>query len=173
MELVIFPDQILKSESKEVENIDDKIIKFTNDMVHSMYEEGGIGLAAVQVGSLLRILTMDITGSEEKCGMHDKIYHVINPKILSFSEETCEYDEGCLSFPEQRTMIIRPKMIELEYFDQKGKIHKCELDGIAARCIQHEMDHLNGITIADRVSAIKKQMIIEKAKSIKKKRNKK
>lgn len=144
--LVLDPDERLKKISKSIEIIDDNIKQLVNDMFETMYHNNGIGLAAVQVGELIRLLVMDVEqyedGSSQMC--------FINPKITYKSKELFNFSEGCLSFPKSYQEISRPAIIDVEYQDINGKKKKLnKIDGLLAVCIQHEMDHLDGITILD------------------------
>ena len=171
LELRIFPDPILKEKSKEVDIVDSKIQKLMDDMLEAMYNERGVGLAAVLTGHLKRILVMDVSYGIEKCGdggCHD--IHVtdknpifmVNPKIISTSKKQNSFSEGCLSFPEIRAEIKRPEIVEIEYLDYNGKKQILEADGLLSTCVQHEIDHLNGITFIDYLSKIKRDMLLKK-----------
>lgn len=176
--LVIAPDPRLAVCSAEVAEVDDKTRKFMDDMLETMYEEGGIGLAAVQVGVHKRILVMDLNdrAGRYKNGNEDDSeassdkgpFYVVNPQILNTSEEENIYDEGCLSFPEQRAMVTRPKQVKVKYLDYYGKEQIMECDGLLATCIQHEIDHLNGVVFIDHVSKLKADVIMRKVKKLKK-----
>ena len=173
--LVTYPNSLLKQVSKPVEKIDEELQKFMDDMVTTMHDEGGIGLAAVQVGILKRILVMDEgynhRYSKNSDGVHSdpKIENsnpifVINPKIIKASKELSSFEEGCLSFPDVRVEIKRPKEVTVEHLDYNGKKTISEFDGILATCVQHEIDHLNGITLIDHLSKLKRDMLIKKMK---------
>jgi len=181
--LVIAPDPILKKVSKPVEKIDAALRSFMNDMVSTMYSEKGIGLAAVQVGVLKRIVVIDIDYEIEDHhhhhghGDHDcGAVHVkntsprffINPEIIESSKEDSSYNEGCLSFPGARSEVVRPEIVKVKYLDENGKENIEEMDGLLATCIQHEIDHLNGITFVDHISRLKREMILNKMKKLKK-----
>lgn len=182
--LVIAPDPTLKKISKKVEKIDDGLIQTMNDMVETMYSERGIGLAGVQVGFLKRVIVMDVDyryedhdhehhHDHENCGgVHVKNtnpQYFINPEILTSDSEKSSYNEGCLSFPEMRAEVFRPKSIKLKFTDLEGKEHIKEFDGISATCLQHEIDHLNGVTFVDRISPLKREIILKKMKKFYKK----
>ncbi len=178
--LVIAPDPLLKQISKPVDNIDASLQQFMKDMVNTMYAEGGIGLAAVQVGVLKRILVMDVDYEPEDHNHHDHSHcggiHVkntnpryfVNPQIIKFSNDKSSFNEGCLSFPGARSEVIRPESVTVKYLDFNGKEQVEEMNGILATCIQHEMDHLNGITFVDHISKLKRDMILNKMKKIRK-----
>ncbi len=172
--LVIAPNPLLKAISKPVEKVDDALRQFMNDMVNTMYAEHGIGLAAVQVGVLKRVLVIDINYEIDDHHHHDHGacggIHVkntsprffVNPEIIEFSKEIASYNEGCLSFPDARSDVIRPEIVKVKYLDENGKECVEEMDGILATCIQHEIDHLNGITFVDHISKLKREMIMKK-----------
>lgn len=177
--LVIAPNPLLKQVSKPVEKVDDALRQFMRDMVNTMYAEGGIGLAAVQVGVLKRVLVIDI--DYESDGHHHHDHHdcggvhvkntnprfFVNPEIVEFSKECSPYNEGCLSFPNARSEVVRPKIVKVKYLDENGKEHVEEMGEILATCIQHEIDHLNGITFVDHISKLKREMILKKMKKFK------
>lgn len=167
LDLVKFPDPLLKKVSKEIDNIDDNLRKFMDNMLDTMYSEGGIGLAAVQVGALKRILVVHIQDDNryeknQKTNHKQELFFIINPKFTYQSKETSTFCEGCLSFPEITADVIRPKEIEIEYLDYYGKKQKLKADGLLATCIQHEIDHLNGITFVDHLTKLKKDMLLKK-----------
>ncbi len=179
--LVISPNPLLKKVSKPVEKVDDALRQFMRDMVSTMYAESGIGLAAVQVGVLKRVLVIDIDYETEDHQHHDHHdcggVHVkntnprffINPEIIKFSQESSSYNEGCLSFPGARSEVIRPENVKVKYLDFDGKEQLEEMSGILATCIQHEIDHLNGITFVDHISKLKRDVILNKMKKLHKK----
>ena len=156
--IVTEPDPILKQISKNVDQVGKEEQKLMDDMLETMYKADGIGLAAVQVGVLKRIIVMDISKDENK---KEPMYFV-NPIIKNKSIEKSVYSEGCLSVLNQFIEVERPSNCEIEYLDYNGekKILKC--NGLLATCIQHEMDHLNGVLMVDYLSKLKKTMIIKK-----------
>jgi len=173
--LTISPDPLLKEVSKEVEKITPEIQKLMDDMIQTMYEERGVGLAAVQIGHLKRILVMDVSYELGKCDeggcSEDHITNknpifVVNPKITWQSKEKSTFFEGCLSFPEIRAEIKRPKEVEVEYLDYHGKKQKMKASGLLSTCVQHEIDHLNGITFVDYLSKIKRDMLLKKMQKL-------
>ncbi|MDG1858781.1 MAG: peptide deformylase, partial [Emcibacteraceae bacterium] len=143
--IVTVPDPILKKVSEPVKKVDDKLRAFMDDMLETMYAAPGIGLAAVQVGQLKRILVIDIAGEEE----NPNPQYFINPEIIWTSEELNTYNEGCLSVPEQYADIDRPAECKVTFLDYDGENHEVLMDGMLATCIQHEMDHLEGILFID------------------------
>ena len=152
------PNAILREKSVKVDIVDRDIKKLMDDMLETMYEAPGIGLAAIQVGILKRLVVIDISkGEEEK-----KPMFLINPKITHKSKKTSIYEEGCLSLPGQFAEIERPAECILKYIDYNGKEKELKADGLLATCVQHEVDHLNGILFIDYLSKLKKDMIIKK-----------
>jgi peptide deformylase len=178
--LIIAPNPLLKQISKPVDKIDDALRQFMNDMVNTMYSEHGVGLAGVQVGVLKRVLVIDTDYEIDDHDHHHHDHHgcggvhvsntnprfFINPEIIETSKENSSYNEGCLSFPEARSQVIRPQIVKVKYQDESGKEHLEEMDGLLATCIQHEIDHLNGITFVDHISKIKREMILNKMKKL-------
>ena len=152
------PDPILRKKCEPLEKVDTETKKLMDDMLETMYAAPGIGLAAIQVGILKRLVVIDISkGEEEK-----KPMFFINPKIIHQSKKTSIYEEGCLSLPGQFAEIERPAECTLKYIDYNGKEKELKADGLLATCIQHEVDHLNGILFIDYLSKLKKDMIIKK-----------
>jgi len=175
--LVIAPDPRLAVCSEPVEEVTDEIRKFMDDMVETMHACDGIGLAAVQVGVHKRILVMDLSESSkryeeagEKIGNVDlsKPIFMVNPEVVDESEEENIYEEGCLSFPDQRALVTRPKIVKIKYLDYNGKEQIIECDELLSTCVQHEIDHLNGVVFIDHVSKMKRDMIMRKVKKVKK-----
>ncbi len=181
--IVTFPNPLLKEVSNPVDKVDDNLRKFMEDMLQTMYNEKGVGLAAVQVGVLKRILVMDVEYhiEEEECGgdhghgHHHHHHHeisnqspifLVNPEIITCSKEKSVYYEGCLSFPEVRADVTRPEKVKVKYLDYHGVEQIMEAEGLLATCVQHEIDHLNGITFVDHLSKLKKEMIVKKLKKI-------
>lgn len=163
--LIIAPDPRLKICSQAVAEVNDGIRKFIDDMFETMYASGGIGLAAVQVGVHKRILVMDIEQRED--GKKSKPLVLINPEIIGSSPEINTYEEGCLSFPGQYAEVKRPLKVKIRFLDYHGKQQEMDADGLLATCVQHEIDHLNGITFVDHISPVKRDMIIRKIKKAK------
>lgn len=164
--LVTAPDPRLSICSEEVTQVDDKMRQFMDDMLETMRHHDGIGLAAVQVGVHKRILVMEM----EQEGILQQFF-VVNPTIIATSEEENIYEEGCLSFPDQKAMVSRPRSITVHYLNYQGEEQVMECSGLLATCIQHEMDHLNGVVFIDHVSKMKRDMILRKVKKIKKKQS--
>jgi len=166
--IVIEPDPILRKKSETLEKVDDELRKLLNDMLETMYAAPGIGLAAVQVGVLKRIIVIDISKDKEK----KNPLFLINPEILSRSKQTSIYEEGCLSLPGHFAEIERPAECQIKFIDYNGKKKELSADGLLATCIQHEVDHLNGILFIDYLSKLKKDMIVKKLIKHKKELNK-
>ena len=166
--IVIEPDPILRKESKTVEKVDDELRRLLDDMLETMYAAPGIGLAAVQVGILKRLIVIDISKDKEK---KDPLF-LINPKIISKSVQTSTYEEGCLSLPGHFAEIERPAECEINFIDYNGKKKEIKANGLLSTCIQHEVDHLDGVLFIDYLSKLKKDMIIKKLVKHKKELNK-
>jgi peptide deformylase len=158
------PDPRLQAVSTDVEKVDSEIRKLVDDMAESMYAADGIGLAAVQIGVPKRVIVIDLDQKEGK--KNPRAF--INPKILWASEEMAVFEEGCLSVPEIWDDVERPARIKAEYLDGDGKKQVLEADGMLATCLQHEMDHLNGVLFIDHLSRLKRSMAIKKLTKAKK-----
>lgn len=161
--IVEIPDPRLRLVSKPVDEVDDGVRQFVADMFDTMYAANGIGLAAIQVGVDQRILVIDLQADEDEEGKPiraPKAY--INPEILSASDELSIYNEGCLSIPDQYAEVRRPARCRVRWLDETGASHEEELDGLLATCMQHEIDHLNGVLFIDHVSRLKRDMLLKK-----------
>ena len=156
--LVILPDSQLRLVSAEVTTFDGKLEKLVEDMFETMYDAPGIGLAAIQIGVPQRVVTMDISGKDEE--PEPRVF--INPKIVWESEELSSYEEGCLSIPEYYEEVERPDRVRVTYQTQKGDTQEIEADGLLATCLQHEIDHLNGVLFIDYLSKLKRDRVIKK-----------
>ena len=157
------PDPVLRQISKPVEVFDDELKTLVADMFETMYDAPGIGLAAVQVGVPIRLLVIDLQEPEEEGGepvRDPKTF--INPEILTTSEQDVPYTEGCLSVPEQYAEVMRPDKIRARWRDVDGNSFEEEIDGLLAVCLQHEMDHLNGVLFIDHLSRLKRDMVLKK-----------
>ncbi len=152
------PDPRLKAVSTDVGAVDDEIRRLIDDMADSMYAADGIGLAAVQIGVPKRVIVMDL---DQKSGKKNPRAFV-DPKITWASEETATFEEGCLSVPEIWESVDRPARIKCEYLDRDGKVQLLEADGLLATCLQHEMDHLEGVLFIDHISKLKRSMALRK-----------
>jgi peptide deformylase len=160
------PDPRLQAVSTDVEKVDAEIRKLVEDMTDSMYAADGIGLAAVQIGVPKRVIVIDLD-QREKDGVKNPVAY-INPKITWASDEMAVFEEGCLSVPEIWDDVERPARIKAEYLDLDGKRIELEADGMLATCLQHEMDHLNGVLFIDHLSRLKRSMAIKKLTKAKK-----
>jgi peptide deformylase len=157
------PNKLLRQISRSVDKVGDAERILMDDMLDTMYDAPGIGLAAIQIGVPKRIIVMDIGRDENK----KEPRYFVNPVIKKKNEELAKYEEGCLSVPDQFAEIERPNSCEVEYLDYDGKKQLLKADGLLATCIQHEMDHLEGILFIDYLSKLKKSMIIKKLSKIK------
>jgi len=173
-EIVEVPDQRLRQISSPVEEVTDEIRDLVSDMFETMYAAPGIGLAAIQVGVAKRILVIDLQEPEEEGGEPVKDPHVfINPEILQHSDQEVPYTEGCLSVPDQFAEVDRPDHIRARWLDLDGKQNEEDIDGLLAVCLQHEMDHLNGVLFIDHLSRLKRDMILKKLAKLRKEQEKK
>ena len=161
--ILIEPNKVLRQVSKSVDKVGDEERALMDDMLDTMYNAPGIGLAAIQIGVPKRIIVMDIG----RDGNKKEPRYFVNPVIKNKNEEKVKYEEGCLSVPDQFAEIERPNTCEVEYLDYDGKKQILKADGLLATCIQHEMDHLEGILFIDYLSKLKKSMIIKKLSKIK------
>lgn len=159
------PDPLLRTISTPVDAIDADLQTLIDDMFETMYDAPGIGLAAVQVGVPKRLLVIDLQEPESDAEDAPAVRNprvFINPQILGGSEEQSVYSEGCLSVPEQYAEVERPATVRVSWMDRDGRIHEEELDGLLATCLQHEMDHLEGILFIDHLSRVKRDMLLKK-----------
>ena len=157
------PDPFLRQISYEVEKVDDEIRKLMDDMLETMYEAPGIGLAAIQVGAPKRVIVIDLSKEEEK-----RPLYFVNPKVIVKSKNNSTYEEGCLSVPGQFAEVDRPNECHVSYLDYNGQKKELKAEGLLATCIQHEMDHLKGILFIDYLSKLKKNFIVKKLSKQKK-----
>ena len=160
------PNKLLRQISRSVDKVGDAERILMDDMLDTMYDAPGIGLAAIQIGVPKRIIVMDLGRDED----NKEPRYFVNPVIKNKNEKKAKYEEGCLSVPDQFAEIERPNSCEVEYLDYNGKKQVLKADGLLATCIQHEMDHLEGILFIDYLSKLKKSMIIKKLSKIKVKR---
>ena len=158
------PDPFLRQKSKVVENVNDEIRSLMDDMLQTMYNAPGIGLAAIQIGVPKRVIVIDLSRDNEE---KNPLFFV-NPEIISKSENDASYEEGCLSVPNQFAEISRPDICKVKYLDYNGEKKILKAEGLLATCIQHEIDHLEGILFIDYLSKLKKGMIIKKLSKQKK-----
>ena len=157
------PDPFLRQKSQDVDIVDNQIRKIMDDMLDTMYAAPGIGLAAIQIGIPKRIIVIDLSKEEEK-----KPLYFVNPKIISKSNNNSTYEEGCLSVPGQFAEIDRPDRCHINYLDYNGEQQELNTEGLLATCIQHEMDHLEGIFFIDYLSKLKQNYIVKKLSKKKK-----
>ena len=151
------PDPFLRQISHDIEKVDNETRKLMDDMLETMYAAPGIGLAAIQIGLAKRVIVIDLSKEEEK-----KPLYFVNPKVIIKSKNNCTYEEGCLSVPGQFAEVDRPDECDVSYLDYYGQKKKLKAKGLLATCIQHEMDHLEGILFIDYLSKLKKTMILKK-----------
>lgn len=171
--IVEVPDPLLRQISTPVEKVDDEVRALIADMFETMYDAPGIGLAAIQVGVPKRILVIDLQEPKEEGGDPVKDPRVfINPEIVQSSDQEVPYAEGCLSVPDQYAEVDRPDGIRARWLDEQGKAHEEEIEGLLATCLQHEMDHLEGVLFIDHLSRLKREMILKKLAKQRKEREK-
>ena len=156
--LIFLPDPILKAPSKKLERVDAALRKLAKDMLETMYDAPGIGLAAVQIGAPVRMLVIDLAKGEEPKA--PQFY--INPEVVWSSDERSIYEEGCLSIPDYYADVERPASVKVRHLDIDGKEHEITADGLLATCLQHEIDHLNGVLFIDHISKLKRQIVVRK-----------
>jgi len=162
--IIVAPDPRLKISAKPVSEVDDDVRKLMDDMLESMHSANGIGLAAPQVGDDRRVIVVDVSGKDQD---PDPI-RMANPELDWVSDDDSVHEEGCLSLPEHFAEVTRPEAIRVRYLDYDGKLQELETDGVLATCIQHEMDHLDGILFVDHISSLKRNMILRKLVKAKK-----
>ncbi|UGV28285.1 peptide deformylase [Rhodopseudomonas boonkerdii] len=159
-EIIILPDKQLRLISKPVEKVTSEVRKLADDMFETMYDAPGIGLAAIQIAVPLRLITMDLAKKEDEGGPKPRVF--INPEIISASEQLSVYEEGCLSIPEYYEEVERPETVRIRYLDLDGKTVEEDASGLFATCIQHEIDHLNGVLFVDYLSKLKRDRVMKK-----------
>ena len=171
LRILEIPDPVLRQLSTPVEAVDDEVRALIADMFETMYDAPGIGLAAVQVGELKRLLVMDLQEPAEEGGEPLRDPRVfINPEILTRSDDQVPYTEGCLSVPDQYGEVLRPATIRARWLDESGATHEEELTGLIAVCLQHEIDHLNGVLFIDHLSRLKREILLKKLAKMRKER---
>lgn len=163
-EILTFPDPLLKKKCAPVKEITNETRKLLDEMAETMYAAPGIGLAAPQIGEMVRAIVVDI-GDDEELAREKKLYRLINPKIVAKSGKT-EYEEGCLSIPTIREWVKRSELVTVEALDEQGRPVRIEADGLLAICLQHEIDHLDGILFVDRLSTSKRELVKPKLKEL-------
>lgn len=176
LEILEIPDPRLRDVAKPIDTVDDSVRQLAADMLETMYDARGIGLAATQLGIDKRILVIDlqerVSEDEDDEGESEVVrdpHVVINPELLWVSDETAIYNEGCLSIPEQYAEVERPARCRVRWLDETGASHEEELDGLMATCMQHEIDHLNGVLFIDHISRLKRNMVVKKLEKMRKK----
>jgi peptide deformylase len=157
-DILIIPDKRLRQVSEPIKKIDAGIRKLVEDMFETMYDAPGIGLAAIQVGTPKRVVTMDLAKKDDP--KQPQVF--VNPEILWSSEEKATYEEGCLSIPEFYGDVERPAQVKVKYLDLEGAPHEIEANGLFATCLQHEIDHLNGVLFIDHLSKLKRDRVVKK-----------
>jgi peptide deformylase len=164
LDIIIAPDPRLKLKCKPVTKVDAKVARLMDDMLETMYAAPGIGLAAPQVGVTQRIIVLDVAREDEKPAP----LKMANPELVWVSDEDVTYNEGCLSLPEHYADVARPKAIRVRYLDHQNEIRELAAEGLLATCIQHEMDHLDGVLFVDHITALKRNIILRKLLKAKK-----
>ena len=163
-DIIIAPDPRLKAKSEPVESVDDEVRTLMDDLLDTMYMAPGIGLSAPQVGVLKRVIVVDAAKDPDNRQPHC----LANPEILWASEELLDYEEGCLSLPEHYAEVTRPDRIRVRYLDRENEIREMDAEGLLATCIQHEMDHLEGVLFVDHLTRLKREVILRKLRKAKK-----
>jgi peptide deformylase len=156
--LIILPDPLLRQVSKPIERVDSDLQRLADDMLDTMYDAPGIGLAAIQIGVPRRMLVIDVAREGEE----KQPLVFINPEIVASSDERSVYEEGCLSIPDYYAEVERPATVSVRYLDRDGKEQTVEADSLLATCLQHEIDHLNGVLFIDHISRLKREMVVKK-----------
>ena len=156
--LIILPDPLLRKVSAPVATVNDAVRRLADDMLETMYDAPGIGLAAIQIGEPLRMLTIDLSGEDDEKA--PRVF--MNPEILSASDARSIYEEGCLSIPDYYAEVERPATVTVRFLGLDGKMHEEEATGLLATCLQHEIDHLNGVLFIDHISKLKREMVVKK-----------
>lgn len=162
--IIVAPDPRLKIKAKPVDTVDDSVRKLMDDMLETMYSAHGIGLAAPQVGDERRVIVVDTARADDE----PKPIFLANPQIVEIADDDRVHEEGCLSLPEHYAEVVRPDWVKVRYLDRDNEIRELKAEGILATCIQHEIDHLDGVLFVDHVSALKRNMILRKLQKSKK-----
>jgi peptide deformylase len=163
-DILIIPDKRLRLKSEPVGAIDKGVRALIDDMFETMYDAPGIGLAAIQIGVPKRLITMDLAKKDEPKA--PQVF--INPEVTWTSDQTATYEEGCLSIPEYYEEVERPNAVRVKFLDRDGKAQELEASGLLATCLQHEIDHINGVLFIDHISKLKRDMIVKKFKKAQK-----
>jgi len=162
--IILAPDPVLKRKCAAVEHVDDAVRRLMDDLLETMYAAPGVGLAAPQTGVLKRVIVVDISGPEDARAP----LMMANPEIIEASAEATPREEGCLSFPDHYAEVTRPDRVRVRYLDHENEIREIEADGLLSTCVQHEMDHLDGVLFVDRLSMVKRGIILRKMTKLKK-----
>ena len=157
-DILVLPDKRLRMKSEPVKAVDKELRALIEDMFETMYAAPGIGLAAIQIGVPRRVVTMDLAKKDDPA--QPQVF--INPEIVSWSDDRASYEEGCLSIPDYYEEVERPKAVKVRFLDREGKQLEIEADGLLATCLQHEIDHLNGVLFIDHISKLKRDRVIKK-----------
>jgi len=165
--ILIHPDPRLKKVCAPVAEVDGDVRRLMDDMLQTMYDAPGIGLAAPQVGVLSRVIVMDCAKGEDE---RPEPICLANPEVIDASDELREHEEGCLSIPDVFAMVTRPNAVRVRYLDRDGNPQERDFEGVRSTCVQHEIDHLNGKLFIDYLSAMRRQMITSKMKKLKRER---
>jgi peptide deformylase len=168
--ILVIPEPQLRLKCAPVAAVDDAVRALMDDMLETMYDAPGIGLAAIQIGVLERVIVVDVAKRQEEDASANPIC-LANPEIVWASEEFSVYEEGCLSIPEFFEEVERPAQVRVKYLDRDGKECEIEADGILATCLQHEIDHLNGVLFIDHISRLKRERIVKKFTKVAKREN--
>ena len=160
------PDPRLKKKSLPVEAVDDGVRQLMDDMLETMYDAPGIGLAAPQIGVLKRVIVLDIEREDTKTGP----LFMANPEIIDASDEDVSYEEGCLSVPEHYSDVVRPAKVTVRYLDRDNKVQELAAEGLLATCLQHEIDHLDGVLFIDHISKLKRDIVVRRFRKLAKDR---
>jgi peptide deformylase len=163
-DILILPDPRLRLQSAPVKAVDAAVRALIDDMFETMYDAPGIGLAAIQIGVPQRVITMDLARKDEP----RKPLVFVNPEVTWAAEETSTYEEGCLSIPEYYEEVTRPKAVKVKFLDRDGQAQEIAAEGLLATCLQHEIDHLNGVLFIDHISKLKRDMVMKKFKKAQK-----
>lgn len=164
--IVVAPAKVLKTRAQEVEKVDATIAQLMDDMLDTMYDAPGIGLAANQIGQLVRVIVVDVADKES--GESAAPLQMANPEVIWESDDLSSYQEGCLSLPDQYGDVERPASVKVRYLDKENNPQELEADGLLATCIQHEIDHLDGVLFVDHMSKLKRDRILKKLEKYKK-----
>ncbi|PIW26780.1 MAG: peptide deformylase [Rhodospirillales bacterium CG15_BIG_FIL_POST_REV_8_21_14_020_66_15] len=164
LDIIVAPDPRLKRQAEPVKKVDDAVRRLMDDMLETMYAANGIGLAAPQVGVLKRIIVVDVARDDED----RQPLQMANPEVVWESEDARTYEEGCLSLPDHYADVVRPEAVKVRYLDRENEIRTLDADDILATCVQHEIDHLDGVLFVDHISSLKRNMIIKKLQKLKK-----